>query len=310
MTTPIAYWIIFNLLIAIVLGIDLVRSYRSPHAMSVKEALLASAGWIGLALLFNGWIYWRFGSEPALAFFTGYLLEKSLSVDNLFVFLLIFAHFKVPETAKHHVLFCGVLGAIVMRALLILGGIALTHQFEWIFLIFGVFLIITGARLAFKQESEAELETNRIYRYLKKTIPFTSYHGNRFFVLQNGGLFATPLLAVLFLIEITDVIFAFDSVPAILGITQDPFIAYTSNIFAVLGLRSLFFGLQGVMGAFYLLHYALAFILVFIGSKMLLAPIVHIPIGITFLVLITTLFCGVAGSLLFPRKTSPPPRNP
>lgn len=303
MTTTVAHWVIFNGLVLILLGMDLIRSYRAPHAISVREALVASAGWIALALLFNGWIYWAFGSEPALAFLTGYLLEKSLSVDNLFVFLLIFAHFKVPPNAKHHVLFCGVLGAIAMRALLIVGGIALIHRFEWVFLLFGLFLIVAGVRLAFKQEAEEEWEESWLYQWLKKHVPFSgAYQGHRFFVNKQGRWLATPLFAVLMLIEMTDVMFALDSVPAILGITQEPFIVYTSNIFALLGLRSLFFALEGVMQAFYLLHYALAFILVFIGAKMLLLPFFDIPIWMTFVIIVTALGVGVGGSWWFPRQ--------
>ncbi len=233
------HWIGFNCIILLLL--DLWR-FRHPHSIGIKEALLTSAAWISLAIVFNGWIYWTFGTQAALDFLAGYLVEESLSIDNLFVFLLLFSHFKVPETAKHQVLFYGVLGAIVMRALLIWGGISLIHSFEWAFFVFGIFLVITGTRLAFNTEQEEKTEESLIYRWLKKCLPFTDkYHGDSFVVRQKDGLKATPLLAVLILIETTDLIFALDSVPAILGITTEPFIVYTSNIFAILGLRSLFF---------------------------------------------------------------------
>jgi tellurite resistance protein TerC len=299
MNVTLYHWVIFNLLILVLLGIDLWRSYRNPHAIGVKEALWASAGWISLALLFNGWIYFAFGAGPALDFLTGYLVEESLSVDNLFIFLLIFAHFKVPETAKHHVLFYGVLGAIVMRALLIWAGIALVERFDWIFIIFGIFLIITGIRLAKKQETD--VEKSFVYRWLHQWIPFTNqYEGNAFLIKQNGQWMATPLLIVLILIETTDLIFALDSVPAILGITTEPFIVYTSNVFAILGLRSLFFALEGLMKGFYLLHYALAFILVFIGSKMIVADMFHVPTWMTLCILVSALSIAIIGSFLFP----------
>jgi tellurite resistance protein TerC len=304
MDVTLYHWIGFTLLITILLGMDLIRFYRDPHPIGIKEALLTSFGWIFLALLFNGWIYLTFGIGPALDFLTGYLVEESLSIDNLFIFLMIFAHFKVPETAKHQVLFYGVLGAIIMRALLIWGGIALVQHVDWIFLLFGFFLIVTGIRLAFKHETEEEVEENRIYRWLKKYIPFTSYQANTFIVKQNGQWMATPLLAVLILIETTDLVFALDSVPAILGITTEPFIVFTSNVFAILGLRSLFFALEGIMKAFHLLHYALAFILVFIGIKMILTDMIHIPTWITLIILFSTLSLTIIGSWLFPDSTT------
>lgn len=301
MSVTFHHWIAFILFILFLLGIDLWRFFRNPHSIGIKEALFTSAGWISLALAFNIWIYFAFGSQPALDFLTGYLLEKSLSIDNLFIFLLLFTHFNVPETAKHQVLFYGVLGAIIMRALLIWGGIALIHHFEWIFIVFGIFLIITGIRLAFNSEKEEETEENIIYRWLKKWLPLTdTYQGNAFIVYQKSQWKATPLLAVLILIETTDLIFALDSVPAILGITIDPFIVYTSNIFAILGLRSLFFALEGIMKAFYLLHYALAFILIFIGFKMVFAQYIHVPTWITLLTLILSIALAIGASYLFP----------
>lgn len=289
-------------MIALLLGIDLWRFYHNPHRVKVKEALILSCGWILLALLFNGWIFVAFGRKPALEFFTGYLIEKSLSVDNLFIFFLIFAHLKVPETAKHLVLFYGVVGAIVMRALLIVGGIALVGHYHWMFYLFGLFLIYTGIRFALKKETEDELEKNLTYRWLQNKIPLTTYHGNAFLIKKEGKWLATPLFAALLLIETTDLIFALDSVPAILGITTEPFIVYTSNIFAILGLRSLFFALEGLIQAFHLLHYALAFILVFIGVKMMLSGVYPIPTGVTLSVLVLALAVAMMGSFLFKKK--------
>lgn len=304
MPVTMFHWIAFNLLIFIILAIDLWRFYRHPHSISLREALWTSGGWILLALAFNGWIYLQFGSGPGLDFLTGYLLEKSLSVDNLFIFLLIFSHFKVPETAKHQVLFYGVLGAVVMRALLIWLGITLVTHFAWIFPLFGIFLIIVGFRLVFKKEDEKEIEQSFTYRWLQRHLPVTpQYVGSSFIVSQNGRWMATPLLVVLILIEITDLIFALDSVPAILGITTEPFIVYTSNIFAILGLRSLFFALEKMMKSFHLLHYALAFILVFIGFKMIISDFLHIPTWITLLILISALSIAVGASLLWPQST-------
>lgn len=300
MPVTLTHWIGFNFIILLLLGIDLWRFFRMPHAVGVKEALWTSAAWISLAIAFNIWIYFTFGFQPALDFLTGYLIEESLSVDNLFIFLLLFSHFKPPETVKHQVLFYGVLGAIVMRGLLIWGGIELVQHVQWIFIVFGVFLIITGIRLAFNTEKEEKAEESLMYKWLMKFFPFTEhYHGNAFIVRQKSGWKGTPLLALLILIETTDLIFALDSVPAILGITTEPFIVYTSNIFAILGLRSLFFALEGVMKAFSLLHYALAFILIFIGCKMIVADYVHIPTWITLLVLISSISLAIGASYLY-----------
>lgn len=302
MAVSLTHWIIFGLLIAIALGIDLWRSYRNPHAIAVKEALITSAGWIFLALLFNGWIYVTFGSKHALDFLTGYFVEKSLSVDNLFIFLLIFAHFKVPAKAKHLVLFYGVLGAIVMRGLMIWGGIELIETFDWIVYLFGAFLIYTGFHLSFKKETKEEMSKSRINQWLQKKIPFTGYHGESFLVKKEGKWMATPLLAALIMIEVSDLFFALDSVPAILGITTEPFIVYTSNIFAILGLRNLFFALEGMIQTFRFIHYALAVILTFIGIKMSVGEFFAIPTWVTFAVLVLSLSIAIGASLLFPKK--------
>lgn len=302
----LSHWVIFNITILALLSADLIYSYYYPHKLSFKEALAMTFGWVSLAALFNTWIYMRFGKEAGLAFLTGYLLEEALSVDNLFVFLLIFSYFKVPDTIKHTVLFYGILGAIVMRAGLIAGGIGLVHLFHWAFYFFGAFLIYTGFKLAFqKEEEEIQHEKTVVYRVLSKFIPMTNkYHGASFFIKQGGKWMGTPLFVVLVMIETTDLIFALDSVPAILGITTDPFIVYTSNIFAILGLRSLFFVLEHVMDRFYLLHYALALILVFIGVKMLIADWVKVPLGVTFGVILSSIITSLICSLIWPKEKS------
>ncbi|MBS4163699.1 putative membrane protein [Candidatus Protochlamydia amoebophila] len=295
------HWIFFNVFILLLLALDLYHFYYKPHSIKFKEAVLTSVGWVAIAFLFNAWLYYHFGSETAINFFTGYLLEKSLSVDNLFIFLLLFTHFKVPDDCKHRVLFYGVLGAIFMRGLLIWGGVSLVQQFDWMFYLFGLFLIYTGIKMGLSKEINLKLEENRIYLFLKKTIGMTSdYHAQSFFVKIDGKWIATPLFLVVLLIEFADLVFAIDSIPAILGITTDPFIVYTSNVLAILGLRSLFFVLEGMMQRFYLLHYALAFILTFIGFKMLLANLFHIPTFIALGILLLALLCAVIGSFLFP----------
>lgn len=296
-------WVGFNITILLILVVDLVRFYRNPHVVSVREACITSLGWISLAFAFNGWIYYTYGTDAALKFLTGYLLEESLSVDNLFVFLLIFKHFKVPGDAKHEVLFYGILGAVVMRALLIWAGIALVQTFSWIFIVFGFFLVITGIKLAFQQENDQEIEQGFFYRLLTRLFPFTpNYEGHAFVVKKDNQWFATPLLLVLIMIEMTDLVFALDSVPAILGITTDPFLVYTSNIFAILGLRSLFFALEGFMNRFYLLHYALAFILVFIGLKMMLIHYIHFPIYVTLGLIVFSITIALIASNIYPQK--------
>jgi tellurite resistance protein TerC len=301
----LTHWIVFNLMIIGLLAIDL-SYFKKQHRMPrLSEILISVIGWFALAGIFNIWVYYAFGKEAALNFLAGFLLEKSLSVDNLFLFLLIFGDFKVPASSKRLVLFYGILGAIIMRALFILGGIALISRFNWIFYVFGVFLIISGFRLMFKKEEEIVLQEERfIYRLFRRFIPLTpEYHNDAFFIKKEGKKLATPLFFVLLLIETTDLIFALDSVPAIFGITTDPFIVYTSNIFAILGLRSLFFILEDVMQRFYLLHYSLAVILIFIGIKMMLANYFHVPVEITLLIIVSLLGIAIAASYLFPQKT-------
>jgi tellurite resistance protein TerC len=269
-----------------------------------------SAVWIGLALAFNGLVTHWFGAERGLEFLTGYLIEKALAVDNIFVFYAIFAYFAVPIALQHRVLFWGILGALVLRAVFILAGAALLQRFHWIMYVFGALLVATAVKLMVMSEDGIHPERNAVYRLFRRFVPsVTEYHGARFTVKQAGRRLATPLLAVLVLIEWTDVVFAIDSIPAIFAVTSDPFIVYTSNIFAILGLRSLFFLLAGVLGRFHLLKPALALVLAFVGVKMLAADLYEIPIGVSLGVVAGLIGCGVLGSWLFPRREPPAPAS-
>ena len=303
--TP-ALWIGFNLFVLALLALDLGVFHRKAHAVSVREALVWTLVWVGLALGFNAGIYYWFGSERALEFLTGYVIEKALSVDNLFVFLIIFSYFAVPAVLQHRVLFWGILGALVMRAFFIVLGAALLQAFHWIIYLFGGFLVITGIKLLLQRDSEAHPERNIILRVFRRLVPLTrEYHGTRFYVKEDGRWRATPLLMVLVVVEATDVVFAVDSIPAIFAITKDPFIVYTSNIFAILGLRSLFFLLAGMMGRFHYLKVGLALVLVFIGTKMLLEVVYKIPILVSLCVIVMLLAGSVVISLLRPRAEPP-----
>ncbi len=302
--TPLSIWIAFNIFVVCMLVLDLLVFHRNAHVVKVKEALLFSAFWIALALAFNVVVWWWQGSEVALQFLTGYLIEKSLSVDNLFVFLLIFSYFAVPAIYQHRVLFWGVLGALVMRFVFIIAGAALIARFHWLIYVFGAFLIFTGLRMARKGEDEIHPEKNPVVNFVRRLMPVTpNYHGGRFFIRDMGRLMATPLLIVLVMVETTDVLFALDSIPAIFAVTTDPFIVYTSNVFAILGLRSLFFALAGVMVLFHYLKFGLAAVLTFIGAKMVLIDFVHIPIGVSLLVIAAILVISVVASLVWPQST-------
>lgn len=291
-------WLFFSLVVFISLVIDLFI-HRKPRPIRLKEALLWSGFWISLALLFNIYIYFSRGKLDALNFLTGYLIEKSLSVDNLFVFLLIFNYFKTPPSSQHKVLFWGVIGAMIMRAIFIFLGITLVQKFQWMIYIFGVFLIFTGVKLGLEKNKKIDPEKNLLIIFTRKIFPIIhSYKKDRFFIAGK----ATPLFLVLIAIETTDVIFAIDSIPAILAITYDPFIVYTSNIFAILGLRSLFFVLAHMMGLFQHLHYALSLILVFVGVKMVLSETIHIPVGIALGVVFFILSIGIFWSMVFKNK--------
>lgn len=296
MNVPLSIWIGFNLFVLLMIAADLLIFHRRSKVISVKSALIASGIWIGIALIFNYGIYFFAGKEAALNFLTGYLIEKSLSVDNLFVFILIFKYFKTPREYQHKVLYWGILGAIIMRAIFIILGVALVNTFHWILYLFGAFLIYTGIKMAISKNEDIHPEDNPILKLIKRWLPVShEYHGNRFFTQFGGRILATPLFIVLLTIETTDLIFALDSIPAIMAITQDPFIIYTSNIFAILGLRSLYFALAGMMSLFHYLHYGLAAILIFIGCKMLVEPFFEIPItaALGFIVISLAVSIGV-----------------
>lgn len=296
------FWI-FNAVVLILLSIDLLVFHRHAHEIRMKEALWLSLFWIGLALLFNIWIYYHFGKEDALAFLTGYLVEKSLSVDNLFVFLLIFNYFQVPRHLLHKVLFWGVIGAIIARTLFILFGLSLLKHFDWIIYVFGALLIYTGVKLGLEKDQEVHPEKNVVIKLFQRFFPVVhQYYDGLFFVKLKGRYFATPLFVTLLAIETTDIIFAVDSIPAIIGITQNPFIVYTSNILAILGLRSLYFALSHMFTLFHYLHYGLAFILVFIGVKMVGSHFFTISTTVSLSVVLGVLAISVLASLLRLRR--------
>ena len=297
---PVLLWIGFNIFIFFLLTVDLKVINRRPHEISIRESLLWSGVWIAISLLFNIGVYFWLGRESALQFFTGYLIEKTLSIDNLFVFLLLFTYFKVPARYQHKVLYWGILGALFMRGALILLGAALITRFHWILYVFGLFLVITGVKMAFQDEKkEVHPERNIVVRFFKKIFSVTSgYHEEKFFVTLNGKRYGTLLLIVLIVIETTDLLFAVDSIPAIFAITQDSFIIYTSNVFAILGLRSLYFALAGIMDLFYYLRHGLSLVLTFIGLKMLFMGYVNIPIGLALGVVGTVLLIAVAASVI------------
>lgn len=308
------FWILFNVFVLAMLVLDLGVFHRKKHAVEFREALGWTMVWIATAGLFAILIYYfghamtgnylRPNSELTLEFVTGYLIEKSLSVDNLFVFLVIFRFFSVPRRFQHEVLFWGVVGALVMRALFILIGIKLLNAFEWVIYIFGAILIYSGVKLFRQQGEDIDPERNIVLSWFRKLFRVTeNYEGQKFFVVRNGIRYATPLAVVLVLIETTDLLFATDSIPAVLAVTRDPFIAYTSNVIAILGLRSLYFALAGMIEVFHLLHYGLSVILIFIGVKMLISHYVHIPIGIALAVVAGLLLISIVLSLLFPKKT-------
>jgi tellurite resistance protein TerC len=273
-------WIGFTIFVLAMLALDLGVFHRRAHAISIKEALLWSIVWMTLAFTFNAGVYSWFGATRGLEFLTGYLIEKALAVDNIFVFAVIFSYFAVPVAYQHRVLFWGILGALVLRAIFIVLGAALLQKFHWVIYIFGAFLILTGVKLLLQGDDEIHPERNPVFRLFKRMVRSVSeYHSGQFFLSKNGKWYATPLLLVLVSIEVTDVIFALDSIPAIFAVTPDPFIVYTSNIFAILGLRSLYFLLAGVMHKFQYLKIGLALVLAFVGTKMVLADIYKIPIA-------------------------------
>ena len=303
-------WVGFNLFILAMLALDLGIFHRKAHVVSFKESMAWTVVWVTLALLFNLGIWHYASSQKALEFFTGYVIEKSLSVDNVFVFAMLFSYFSVPIQFQHKVLFWGILGALVMRAIMIALGAALITKFTWIIYVFGAFLILTGIKMILKREEEIHPERNPIVRWFKKLMPVTSdYREDKFFVRENGIRMATPLFVVLLLVEFTDLIFAVDSIPAIFAVTRDPFIVYTSNVFAILGLRSLYFALAGIMNKFHYLKIGLGVVLAFVGIKMLLSHSAYkIDTLFSLAVVIVIIAASIIISLWKPKKL--PFKNP
>ena len=321
MDTPIWLWVGFNLFVLAMLALDLGVFHRKSHAVSGKEALAWSLVWISLSLVFNAVIYFYWdrmmpestytNSEAALAFLTGYLIEKSLSVDNIFVFILIFSFFAVPAAYQHRVLFWGILGALIMRGTLIAVGAALLEQFHWIIYIFGAFLVFTGIRMAIRHEENVQPDKNPVVKFFRRFMPVTeNFEKDKFFVRRAGRLFATPLFLILLVVESTDLIFAVDSIPAIFAVTQEPFIVYTSNVFAILGLRALYFLLANVMNQFQYLKYGLSAVLVFIGAKMVIVDLYHIPVGVSLAVVASILTISILASLWKARSSKAEARLP
>jgi len=299
----ISFWIIFNAAILILLFLDLAVWNRGSGPIPFKKALASSAVWIALALGFAVFIHYWMGPTKSLEFLTGYLVEEALSIDNLFVFILLFRYFKVSPEHERTVLFWGIIGAMLMRAAFIFGGVALVNRFHWILYVFGAFLIYSGIKLITEKDEEVDPSRNPVLKLSRKLLPVTDdYEGKKFLVRKEGKLFATPLFVVLLVVETTDILFATDSIPAILAITRDPFIVYTSNVFAILGLRSLYFALSGLMKLFHHLHYGLAAVLIFIGTKMLLSMKFELPTWVSLLVIAAALGASVLASLLFPKK--------
>ena len=300
-------WIIFGFVVLFALFLDLFVFHKNPHKISIKESLLLSSFWIGVGLAFSVYVYYYKGPQSFLEYITGYSLEKALSLDNIFVFILIFSYFKVPEEYRHKVLFWGVLGAIVFRAIFIFAGIELIKHFHWVIYVFGIILIVSAVKLLITEEKEFHPEDTIVYRFAKKIIPLSpKYSNGNFFIKENRKLYATPLFLALLFVESSDIMFAIDSVPAILAISNDPFIVYTSNIFAILGLRSLYFAASAILPLFHFLHYGLSFILGFIGIKMLISDFYKIPVFVSLVLIFSAVFLSVVASLLVKKKPSQP----
>lgn len=299
MSPEVLNWTLFIAFIIIMLLLDLGIFNKKQHEIKTKEALITSGVWILLALIFNVFVFYHFGHQAGIDFFTGYLLEKSLSVDNIFVFILIFTYFDIPKKYQHKILYWGIFGALIMRAILIILGAALITKFSWMVIVFGVFLIIAGLKMAFQKQDKVHPEKNPIVKFAKKIFPISSeYKNGDFFVRIKGkGLFASPLLLVLITVETSDLIFAFDSIPAILAITQDTFIVFTSNAFAILGLRALYFALSGFLDKFYYLKTGLSVVLVFIGMKMLVSPVLHITTVTSLIIILIIFTISISASL-------------
>lgn len=300
-------WVGFIAFVLAMLALDLGVFHRRPHEIRPKEAGIWTAVWVTLALLFAGGLFLFSGRHVALTFLTGYVIEEALSADNIFVMVLIFEYFRVPKVSQHRVLFYGILGALVMRGLFIGVGAALVSRFHWVLYVFGAMLVVTGIRMAIKSDNDFKGDQNRIVRVVRRIVPLSNeFHGKHFFVVEAGRQVATPLFLVLVLVEFTDLIFAIDSIPAIFGVTTDPFIVFTSNIFAVLGLRSLYFLLAAVVDRFHLLKYGLALILSFVGFKMLTERYIEIDIVLSLSIILGVLTLSILASLAWPERDKAP----
>jgi len=301
----VLFWAAFVGFILAMLALDLGVFHRHAHEIRPAEAAIWTAIWVALALAFAAGLGMRFGHQVALTFLTGYVIEESLSADNIFIIVLIFEYFRVPRICQHRVLFYGIVGALIMRGVFIGLGAALISRFHWVLYVFGALLLITGVRMVMRGDDAFDGDQNRLVRTLRRVLPLSSeFHGPRFFIVENGRRLATPLLLVLLLVELTDLLFAIDSIPATFGVTTNPFLVFTSNIFAVVGLRSLYFLLAAVVDRFYLLKYAIAGILAFVGVKMLGEPFFDVGIHISLLVIIAALLAAIAGSMLRSQRRS------
>jgi tellurite resistance protein TerC len=303
MSENLILWLGFSVFVVIMLVLDLFVFHKKSHEVKIKEAIIWSVVWISLALIFNYGVYLWFGTEKAMEFLTAYVIEKSLSVDNLFVFIMVFTYFKIESKYQHKILFWGILGALVMRIIFIFAGIQLINNFHWIIYIFGAFLIYTGIKIPFEKDKKIEPDRNPLVRLFKRFMPVTKdLHGDKFFVKINTKTFATPLFITLIIIEFTDLIFAVDSIPAVLAISSDTFIVYTSNVFAILGLRALYFALAGIVKYFRYLKFGLAAILIFVGTKMCISGIYKFPVFLSLLIITGFLAVSVLVSLVIPLK--------
>ncbi len=305
MTERILPWVLFNIFVILMLALDLGVFHRKDHVIKIKEAILWSIVWTVLAVLFGLVVYFYRGYDAALEYLAGYLIERTLSTDNLFVFLLVFSYFGVPPVYEYKILFWGILGALIMRAIFIAAGVALIQQFHWVIYLFGAFLILTGVKMVLEKDKEIHPEKNPVLRLFRRLMPVTaSYEEGSFFVKKSGRYQATPLFIVLLVVETTDIVFAVDSIPAVFSVTLDPFIAYTSNVFAILGLRALYFALAGMMRLCQSLHYGLSMVLVFLGGKMILGAVYKIPIGIALGIIAGILATSVISCMVNSRKDS------
>lgn len=302
--TSLLVWTAFVVFVLFVLALDLGVFHKKSHTVGFKESIIWSVVWIALAMVFAGVLfYWR-GQDDMMLYLTGYVIEKSLSVDNLFVFLLIFSFFKIPNQYQHKILFYGIIGALVMRAFFIWAGIAVLQKFHWVIYLFGALLVVSGIKMLMPEKGDVDLGDKWIIKFTKKIFPTThDFHDDKFFVKLNGKWFVTPLFITLIFVEFSDLVFAVDSIPAIIGITSDPFIVFTSNVFAILGLRALYFALKGFADLFHYLKYGLSVILMFIGVKLLISGVFHMPVSVTMAVIFGILFISVIASLVT-RKSS------